>query len=178
MKLSLFSAMAAAVLIAAQLTSARAADDATPPMPTVGEKAPQFTLPSQDGTPVSLTDFKGKWVVVYFYPRDMTPGCTIEAHNFQNSLPQFEAKHAVILGVSVDSKESHQQFCAKDSLTFKLLSDTEHMVVSAYGSLGGFNGMAMANRNTFLIDPKGKVYKVWTKVNPATSASDVLSALP
>jgi hypothetical protein len=102
--------MAAAVLIAAQLTPARAADDATPPMPTVGEKAPQFTLPSQDGTPVSLTDFKGKWVVVYFYPRDMTPGCTIEAHNFQNSLPQFEAKHAVILGVSVDSKESHQQF--------------------------------------------------------------------
>lgn len=177
MKLSLFSAMAAAVLIAAQLTSARAADDATPPMPTVGEKAPQFTLPSQDGTPVSLTDFKGKWVVVYFYPRDMTPGCTIEAHNFQNSLPQFEAKHAVILGVSVDSTDSHQQFCAKDGLTFHLLSDTSHSVVGEYGSLGGMNGMVMASRNTFLIDPKGNIAQVWTKVDPSMHSAQVLTAL-
>ena len=147
-------------------------------MPAEGQKAPAFTLPSQDGAPVSLKSFHGKWVVLYFYPKDMTTGCTIEAHKFQDALPQFEAKNAVILGVSVDSKESHQQFCAKDSLTFRLLSDTDHTVVSAYGSLGDHNGVAMANRNTFLISPKGKIVKVWTKVNPTTSASDVLAAIP
>lgn len=173
-----FLALAAAFILAVSLVSARAADDAAPDMPAVGQKAPTFTLPSQDGTPISLKNFHGKWVVLYFYPKDMTTGCTIEAHKFQDSLSQFEAKHAVILGVSVDSKESHQQFCAKDSLTFRLLADTDHKVVSAYGSLGNHNGMVMANRNTFLIDPKGKIYKVWTKVNPTTSASDVLAALP
>jgi peroxiredoxin Q/BCP len=108
----------------------------------------------------------------------MTTGCTIEAHNFQNALPQLEAKHAVVLGVSVDSTDSHQQFCAKDGLTFHLLSDTDHKVVSEYGSLGGFLGMVMANRNTFLINPDGKIVKVWVKVNPQTAASDVLAALP
>ena len=92
--------------------------------------------------------------------------------------PQFDAKNAVILGVSVDSTDSHQQFCAKDGLTFHLLSDPEHKVVSAYGSLGRPNGTVMANRNTFLIDPKGNIAKVWIKVNPATAASDVLAALP
>ncbi len=117
-------------------------------------------------------------MVLYFYPKDMTTGCTIEAHNFQDALQQFEAKNAVILGVSVDSADSHKQFCTKDGLTFHLLSDTDHKVVSAYGSLGGFAGMVMANRNTFLIDPKGKIAKVWVKVNPATAASDVLAAIP
>ena len=116
--------------------------------------------------------------MLYFYPKDMTTGCTIEAHKFQDALSQFEAKNAVILGVSVDSTDSHQQFCTKDGLTFHLLSDTGHNVVSAYGSLGGFNGMVFANRNTFLIDPQGKIAKVWVKVNPTTAASDVLAALP
>jgi peroxiredoxin Q/BCP len=117
-------------------------------------------------------------VVLYFYPKDMTTGCTIEAHNFQNAQNQFNAKNAVILGVSVDSTESHQQFCAKDGLTFHLLSDTSHSVVGAYGSLGNNNGVSMANRNTFLINPQGKIAQVWTKVNPATAASDVLAAIP
>jgi peroxiredoxin Q/BCP len=93
-------------------------------------------------------------------------------------LKDFEAKNAVILGVSVDNTASHQQFCAKDGLTFHLLSDTDHKVVSQYGSLGGFNGMVIANRNTFLIDPKGRITKVWVKVNPQTAASDVLAAIP
>ena len=110
-------------------------------MPTVGQAAPTFTLPSQDGTAVSLKSFHGKWVVLYFYPKDMTTGCTIEAHKFQDSLPQFEAKHAVILGVSVDTPDSHKQFCTKDSLTFRLLADTDHTVVSAYGSLGSHIGV-------------------------------------
>jgi peroxiredoxin Q/BCP len=175
MKKSLSFALAAVLVAAISIVAARAADDT---MPSEGQKAPGFTLPSQDGSPISLDQYRGKWVVLYFYPKDMTPGCTIEAHNFQNTLSQFEAKNAVILGVSVDSTDSHQQFCAKDGLTFHLLSDTSHSVVSEYGSLGGMNGMVMANRNTFLIDPKGNIAKVWVKVNPATAASDVLAAIP
>ena len=147
-------------------------------MPQAGQTAPAFTLPSQEGTPISLASYRGKWVVLYFYPKDMTPGCTIEAHNFQNAQNDFAAKNAVILGVSVDSTDSHKQFCAKDGLTFHLLSDTSHSVVSAYGSLGSFSGITIANRNTFLINPEGKIAQVWTKVNPATAASDVLAAIP
>jgi peroxiredoxin Q/BCP len=166
-----------AVAIAAALPFvAVRADDST--MPAVGQAAPTFTLPSQIGEQISLDSYRGKWVVLYFYPKDMTTGCTIEAHKFQDALPQFDAKNAVILGVSVDTVDSHKQFCTKDALTFHLLADTDHKVVSAYGSLGGFAGIAMANRNTFLIDPQGKIAKVWVKVNPNTAASDVLAALP
>jgi len=164
-----------AVVSAIPLFRARAADE---PMPAVGQDAPTFTLPSQDGTPISLEQYRGKWVVLYFYPKDMTTGCTIEAHKFQDALPQFDAKNAVILGVSVDTVDSHKQFCTKDSLTFHLLADPEHKVVSAYGSLGAFGPMTIANRNTFLIDPQGKIAKVWVKVTPANAASDVLAALP
>src|ERR1039458_3113309 len=170
--------LAAALFAAVATVPVVAADETAPAMPAEGQPAPTFTLPSQDGSPISLKSFHGQWVVLYFYPKDMTTGCTIEAHKFQDSLPQFEAKHAVILGVSVDSADSHKQFCTKDSLTFRLLADTDHKVVSAYGSLGGFVGITMANRNTFLIDPQGKIAKVWVKVNPNTAASDVLAALP
>ncbi|MDR3799931.1 MAG: peroxiredoxin [Terracidiphilus sp.] len=164
-----------AVVSAIPLFKARAADE---PMPAVGQEAPTFTLPSQDGSPISLDQYRGKWVVLYFYPKDMTTGCTIEAHKFQDALPQFDAKNAVILGVSVDTVDSHKQFCTKDSLTFHLLADPDHKVVSAYGSLGAFGPMTIAQRNTFLIDPQGKIAKVWVKVTPATAASDVLAALP
>jgi thioredoxin-dependent peroxiredoxin len=164
-----------AVVSAIPLFTARAADE---PMPAVGQDAPTFTLPSQDGSPVSLDQYRGKWVVLYFYPKDMTTGCTIEAHKFQDALPQFDAKNAVILGVSVDTVDSHKQFCTKDSLTFHLLADPDHKVVSAYGSLGAFGPMTIAQRNTFLIDPQGKIAKVWVKVTPANAASDVLAALP
>jgi peroxiredoxin Q/BCP len=131
----LLSSLAAALVAVFATVRLHAADDAAA-MPAAGQAAPTFTLPSQDGSPISLSQYKGKWVVLYFYPRDMTPGCTIEAHKFQDSLGQFEAKNAVILGVSVDSSDSHKQFCAKDGLTFHLLSDTSHSVVNAYGSLG------------------------------------------
>jgi len=174
MRKMLLAALAAA-LLALPAIAARAADDT---MPSVGQKAPAFTLPSQEGTPISLKQYRGKWVVLYFYPRDMTSGCTIEAHNFQNAQKDFDAKNAVILGVSVDSTSSHQQFCAKDGLTFHLLSDTGHKVVSEYGSLGGFKGVAIANRNTFLINPKGRIAKVWVKVDPHVAASEVLEAIP
>src|SRR5579864_2332548 len=102
-------------------------------VPQTGQQAPSFKLPSQDGSEYGPKDFKGKYVVLYFYPKDMTQGCTIEAHGFQNDLPKYDAANAVILGVSVDSVDSHKQFCAKDSLTFKLLADTDKKTVDAYG---------------------------------------------
>src|ERR1700751_3291540 len=103
--------------------------------PEVGTAAPDFTLNSQEGKPVSLHDFKGKWVVLYFYPKDMTTGCTIEAHNFQRDLAKYDAKKAVILGVSMQDEKSHQEFCAKESLTFKLLADTNKEVSQKYDSV-------------------------------------------
>ena len=174
MKKLLLLAFAAALALALSLGTAHAADET---MPTVGQAAPTFTLPSQDGSQISLDSFRGKWVVLYFYPKDMTTGCTIEAHNFQRDLPKFEAENAVILGVSVDTPDSHKQFCTKEGLTFRLLADPEHKVVDEYGSLGHFGSMTIANRNTFLIDPQGKIVKVWTKVDPAHHSEEVLAAL-
>jgi peroxiredoxin Q/BCP len=152
--------LTAVVLLVLPLAAVRAAE-----VPQVGQTAPAFSLPSQEGGPVSLKDF---------YPKDMTQGCTIEAHNFQQDLPKYDQKHAVIVGVSVDSTDSHKEFCAKESLTFKLLSDTDKKVVDLYGSL---NPRGMASRNTFLIDPAGKIVKVWTGVNPAKHSEEVLAAL-
>jgi peroxiredoxin Q/BCP len=164
MKLSLSILITAALSIAAEL-------------PTEGSKAPDFTLKSQEGATVSLHDFAGKWVVLYFYPKDMTQGCTIEAHNFQRDLPQYDQKNAVILGVSEDTIDSHKQFCAKESLTFKLLADDQHEVAPNYGSLQDYNGMKIAARNTFLIDPKGVIRKVYLKVNPNPHSEQVLADL-
>ena len=152
-----------------------AADNA--PMPAVGQAAPTFTLPNQEGQPVSLDSYRGKWVVLYFYPKDMTTGCTIEAHKFQADLEKYQAVNAVILGVSVDTVDSHKQFCTKDSLTFTLLADPDKKVVKRYGSLGNFGPMQIAMRNTFLINPEGKVEKVWTKVDPNVHSADVLATL-
>src|SRR3569833_261869 len=143
-------------------------------VPQTGQQAPSFKLPSQDGSEHGLKDYKGKYVVLYFYPKDMTQGCTIEAHGFQNDLSKYDAANAVILGVSVDSVDSHKQFCAKDSLTFKLLSDTDKKPTEAYGSL---NERGMASRNTFLIGPDGKIAKVWTAVKPQHHSEEVLAAL-
>src|SRR5580698_6255188 len=102
------------------------------PAPT-GATAPGFTLPSQENQPVSLTDYRGKWVVLYFYPKDQTSGCTLEAHNFQRDLAKYEASNAVVLGVSLDTVESHKAFCTKDSLSFKLLADPDHKAIDSYG---------------------------------------------
>jgi peroxiredoxin Q/BCP len=162
-----------AVLFASALVLGGAFTARADDMPAVGQAAPGFTLNSQEGKPVSLSDYRGKWVVLYFYPKDMTQGCTIEAHNFQRDLAQYDRRNAVILGVSVDSVDSHVQFCTKESLTFKLLSDEKHEVVAKYGSMGP----AVAARNTFLIDPKGVIRKVYTRVNPNPHSEEVMAAL-
>ena len=150
---------------------------AADPLPRVGQTAPGFSLPSQDGTKLGLADFKGKWVVLYFYPRDGTTGCTIEAHNFQRDLPKYEAQRAVIVGVSVDSTSSHKEFCAQQGLTFKLLSDSEASVSRQYGSLTNLLVYKMSSRNTFLVDPEGKIARVWTGVSPQQHSAEVLAAL-
>ena len=146
-------------------------------MPAVGAAAPSFNLTSNEGKPVSLNDFKGKWVVLYFYPKDFTQGCTIEARNFQRDLAKYQAANAVILGVSVDTADSHKEFCAKEGLNFKLLSDTDAKVSTEYGSLMEYQGNKLSARNTFIIDPQGKVAKVFEKVNPAGHSEEVLAAL-
>jgi len=146
-------------------------------VPTVGGLAPEFTLTSQEGTPVSLKGYRGKWVVLYFYPRDFTSGCTIEAHNFQRDQPQYQQRNVVVLGVSVDSADSHKQFCTKEGLNFKLLADTDHQVSTAYGSLTNLGLVKFASRHTFIINPEGKVAKVFTEVNPNKHSEEVLAAL-
>ena len=146
-------------------------------MPQTGQTAPDFTLPSQDGSRISLHDFKGKWVVLYFYPKDGTTGCTIEAHNFQRDIAKYAQKSAVIVGVSVDSASSHQEFCAKQGLTFKLLADTEKTVSRQYSSLTSLLGYKISARNTFLVNPEGKIAKVWTGVSPSRHSAEVLAAL-
>jgi peroxiredoxin Q/BCP len=145
--------------------------------PAVGTVAPDFTLASQDGSRVSLKDFRGKWVVVYFYPKDQTPGCTIEAHNFQRDQPSYGQRNAVVVGISVDTSESHQAFCAKEGLQFKLLADTEHKVVKEYGSTMTYQGIEIAARNTFIVDPQGKIERVYTNVDPNKHSAEVLAAL-
>ena len=133
--------------------------------------------PQTKGKQASLKDFRGKWVVLYFYPKDFTSGCTLEAHNFQRDLAKYEAINAVILGTSVDTAESHKDFCAKEGLSFKLLSDADAKVSDTYGSVMEYNGMKLSARNTFIIDPQGKIAKVFVKVGPAGHSEEVLSAL-
>ena len=159
-----------AVLTAALLVLVASAAEA----PTAGTKAPDFTLKSQEGKTVSLHDFKGKWVVLYFYPKDFTQGCTIEAHNFQADQDKYTKMNAAIVGVSVDTVDSHQQFCTKETLTFKLLADSDKTVTPTYGSLGS---RGVASRNTFIIDPKGVIRKEFVGVNPTPHSEEVLAAL-
>ena len=162
----------AAVLLVAIGTAALAAE-----MPAVGSKAPDFTLKSQENKTVNLHDFKGKWVVLYFYPKDMTPGCTIEAHNFQADQSKYDALNAAIVGVSVDPVDSHVEFCTKENLTFKLLADVDHKVVNMYASTQKFGTSEVAARNTFLVDPSGTIRKEFVKVDPTPHSKEVLAAL-
>jgi peroxiredoxin Q/BCP len=164
----------ALLIFASTVFPAFAAD---PQPPATGSPAPSFSLPNQEGAQISLDQYKGKWVVLYFYPKDFTSGCTVEAHNFQRDLDKYTAKNAVILGVSVDNVDSHKSFCTKEGLNFKLLADSNHSVVEKYGSIMEYNGMTLAARNTFLIDPTGVIRKVYVKVNPQGHSEEVLADL-
>jgi len=146
-------------------------------VPAVGAAAPTFKLTTNEGKEASLADFKNQWVVLYFYPKDFTSGCTLEAHNFQRDLDKYKAANAVILGVSVDTADSHKEFCAKEGLNFKLLADTEAKVSEDYGSVMDYKGQKLSARNTFIIDPKGKIARVFVKVSPAGHSDEVLAAL-
>ena len=126
---------------------------------------------------MSLDQFKGKWVVLYFYPKDFTSGCTVEAHSFQRDIDKYTQKNAVVVGVSVDDVDSHKSFCTKEGLNFKLLADTSHAVVEKYGSIMEYNGKTFAARNTFLIDPTGVIRKVYLQVNPQGHSEEVLADL-
>jgi peroxiredoxin Q/BCP len=167
----------ALVLAFALALTPHAARAAATTQPAVGAAAPDFSLSTNAGKAASLKDYRGKWVVLYFYPKDFTGGCTIEAHNFQRDLAKYEEAGAVILGVSVDSVDSHKGFCAKEGLSFTLLSDPDAKVTADYGSVMEYQGAKMSARNTFIIDPQGKIAKVYTKVNPEGHSEEVLAAL-
>jgi peroxiredoxin Q/BCP len=147
----------------------------------VGKRAPAFKLASSDGDEVSLADFKGKRVVLYFYPKDSTPGCTLEAQDFQNALPQFKKRNAVVLGVSRDTIASHCKFRDKYELHFPLLSDPDHEVLEAYGAWGEKNmyGKKILGvlRSTVVIDAQGKVQAIFPSVKVKGHIEKVLEAL-
>jgi len=149
----------------------------TQKQPAAGTPAPDFSLTTSDGSQISLKDYRGKWIVLYFYPKDFTSGCTMEAKNFQRDLTKFEPLNAVVLGVSVDNAQSHKEFCTKEGLNFKLLADPDAKVSTEYGSVMDYKGQKLAARNTFIINPKGEIAKVFTGVKPAEHSEEVLKAL-
>lgn len=144
-----------------------------------GTVAPDFKLPTQvDNVSASLKDYKGKYVVLYFYPKDMTSGCTIEAHNFERDTAKYAALNAVVLGVSLDTVESHKTFCSKDGLNFKLLADPEHTVIDAYGvPVMNMGPVKIAKRDTFLIGPNGKIVKFWEVKDINKHSDEILAAI-
>lgn len=143
-------------------------------LPAIGQPAPEFTLPTNtgDGT-ISLQDYRGQWVVIYFYPKDFTPGCTLEARRFQQDQPEYLQRNTQVLGVSVDSVESHAEFCDSEGLKFPLLADGSGEVSKAYGSW--LSGMSL--RHTFIVDPDGILQSVFLGVRPAIHSAEVLAKL-
>ena len=159
------------------LARAHAASPA-PDLASVGSEAPNFTLPNQENQPITLSHYKGKWVVLYFYPKDQTSGCSLEAHNFQRDIDKYHALNAVVLGVSLDTVESHKTWCAKDGFSFKMLADPDHKVVDQYGvPVMDHNGMHFAQRDTFLISPDGKIVKEWQVKDIQSHSAEVLAAI-
>jgi thioredoxin-dependent peroxiredoxin len=148
---------------------------------SVGEKAPAFKLKTGEGQTVTLADFKGKKIVLYFYPKDMTPGCTKEACGFQADLAPIEAKNTVVLGVSADDETSHRKFADKYGLTFPLLADPDHAVADSYGVWQEKNNYGKKywgiKRTTFIVDEQGKIAHIFKKVDTARHSQDVLAVL-
>ena len=142
-----------------------------------GSPAPDFRLHDADGAERALADFRGKWLVLYFYPKDDTPGCTTEACAFRDELEIIHKLDAQVVGVSVDDAESHRAFIAKYGLPFPLLSDPDGEVAARYGARGGLLGFVFARRHTFLIDPDGVIRRIWREVRPRDHAQEVIAAL-
>ena len=142
-------------------------------LPKIGDTAPGFALPDQSGGTRTLEEFRGKWLVLYFYPRDDTPGCTAQAMRFRDTLRELEAFGVAVCGVSVDDSASHAAFALKYHLPFALLADRGGAVAARYGSLRDLGVIRFARRNTFLIDPQGRVSSVYVGVNAARNADDV-----
>jgi peroxiredoxin Q/BCP len=147
----------------------------------IGNPAPDFTLKDENGKFVSLSDFKGSWVILYFYPKDMTAGCTLEAQEFRDHEYELSDLNATVLGVSADSVKSHKEFCNNQNLNFSLLSDPDAEVCKTYDvwhmkNVFGVKGEGI-ERTTFLIDPDGKIKRLYSKVKPAGHAGEVISDL-
>ena len=143
----------------------------------VGALAPDFSMPNQKGTVHSLKDFKGQWVVLYFYPKNDTPGCTVEAQQFRDHHDEITAMNAAVVGVSLDDQSSHAEFAKKYQLPFTLLSDADEKASTAYGVLGGFGPMKHSKRQTFIIDPDGTIVKHYQSVSPQEHAQQVITDL-
>ena len=143
----------------------------------VGSKAPNFTLSDQNSIQHQLSDYEGSWVILYFYPKDDTPGCTTQACDFRDAVKRIIASKSNVFGVSLDSVESHKRFADKNNLPFSLLSDESGEVSKSYESLNNFMSFKSAKRNTFIIDPDGKVAKIYLSVKPSTHSQMVLNDL-
>ncbi len=143
-------------------------------LPTLNQAAPAFSLPTNTGTgTVSIADYQGKWLVLYFYPKDFTSGCTLEARKFQQDLSKYQQRQTEIVGVSADSIDSHAEFCDSEGLKFPLLADTDGAVSKTYGSWMGIYSM----RHSFIIDPQGVLRATFTDVNPIAHSQEVLTEL-
>lgn len=147
------------------------------PVPAVGSIAPDFSLPDQNGALQSLSQFRGKWVVLYFYPKDDTPGCTEQACKFRDDFAVLKILGAEVLGVSVDDHASHVDFAKKNKLPFPLLSDKDGNIASAYGSLRDLLITKIAKRNTFLISPQGRIERVYQGADTARNSAEIIAAL-
>lgn len=166
-----------AVALAALAAWALLAGGAHAATPEAGAQAPEFSLPDQSGAPHALKDYYGKWVVLYFYPKDGTPGCTTEACEFRDDIFAFRELGAVILGVSVDPESSHKEFAEKHHLPFTLLADSATKVTRLYGLESNFFGMKLARRDTFIVDPTGRIARHYANVTAAGHSRAVLADL-
>jgi len=172
MKYWLLFISAAAALTFILMRASHAAD-----VPLPGQAAPDFNLPDQNGKPHQLADYRGKWLVLYFYPKDDTPGCTKQACAFRDDIFTLRKMGAEVVGVSVDDSASHAEFAKKYSLPFPLLADQQGVTAARYGSLINLLAVKFAKRNTFLIDPQGKVAKAYLSAEAGRNSEQVIADL-
>jgi len=158
-------------------SAALGASVAVAAVPEVGQPAPDFSLPDQQGQPRRLSEWRGKWLVLYFYPKDDTPGCTTEACNFRDDWLQLQALGAEVVGISVDSSASHKVFAEKYRLPFPLLADAQGDVATRYGALSDWKLFKLARRHTFIVNPEGRIAKAYRSVDTARHSAEILNDL-